>query len=280
MRTSSRRRTGAWCSRFRSNSDFTLVGTTERDFDGHDLATPKIAPDEVQYLLEMVNHYFRRELTRRDVAWTFSGVRPLLGASTQDPTSITRDYVLDFDRNGPPLLSIYGGKLTTYRRLAEDVVDSVCDTLGVVARKWTAQAPLPGGDMPGADFERFRKRMARRYAWLERELLNRYARAYGTRMERLLDGCTGLDDLGPAVLPGLMEREIDYLRREEFAVTAEDILFRRTKLGVHLPEGSTARLEAWLAAAQQRSTMPALRGSEIGGSACLTEIRNRGRRPL
>jgi len=89
--------------------------------------------------------------------------------------------------------------------------------------------------------------VARRYAWLDHELLNRYARAYGTRIERLLDGCTGMDDLGTTVLPGLTEREIDYLRREEFAVTAEDMLFRRTKLGVHLPEGSAARLEAWLA---------------------------------
>ncbi len=227
--------------------DFTLVGTTERDFDGRDLAAPKIARDEVQYLLETVNHHFQRELARRDVVWTFAGLRPLLAASTDDPKSVTRDYVLDFDRTGPPLLSIYGGKLTTYRRLAEEVVDSACDALGVGARKWTAQAPLPGGDMPGADFERFRRRMARRYPWLDRELLHRYARAYGTRMERLLDGCTGMEDLGPAVLPGLTEREIDYLRREEFALTAEDILYRRTKLGVRLPAGSAARLDAWLA---------------------------------
>ncbi|HET9693790.1 MAG TPA: glycerol-3-phosphate dehydrogenase [Steroidobacteraceae bacterium] len=226
--------------------DFTLVGTTEREYDG-DLATPQIAPDEVRYLLEMVNRYFRRDLTRRDVVWTFAGLRPLLAASTQDPKSVTRDYVLDFDRNGPPLLSIYGGKLTTYRRLAEQVVDLICAELGVVARAWTAAAPLPGGDMPGGDFERFRTRMARRYAWLDRALLNRYARAYGTRMERLLEGCTGMDGLGKAVLPGLTEREIDYLQREEFAITADDILFRRTKLGVHLPAGSAARLERWLA---------------------------------
>jgi glycerol-3-phosphate dehydrogenase len=229
--------------------DFTLVGTTERDYDeGRDLATPKIAPDEVQYLLEMVNRYFDRALTRRDVVWTFAGLRPLLAASTQDPKSITRDYVIDFDRDGPPLLSIYGGKLTTYRRLAEEVVDSICAALGVVAHhRWTARAPLPGGDMPDADFERFRTRMARRYAWLDRALLERYARAYGTRMERLLEDCTDMADLGEEVLPGLRARELEYLRREEFAVTAEDILFRRTKLGVHLAPGSSARLERWLA---------------------------------
>jgi glycerol-3-phosphate dehydrogenase len=235
--------------------DFTLVGTTERDYEeGGDLATPRIAPDEVQYLLEMVNRYFDRALTRRDVVWTFAGLRPLLAASTQDPKSITRDYVIDFDRDGPPLLSIYGGKLTTYRRLAEEVVDSICAALGVVAHRWTARAPLPGGDMPHADFERFRTRMARRYAWLDRALLERYARAYGTRMERLLEDCTRTADLGEEVLPGLRAREIEYLRREEFAITAEDILFRRTKLGVHLGAASSARLERWLAEHESTTT--------------------------
>ena len=154
--------------------------------------------------------------------------------------------MVDFDRRGPPLLSIYGGKLTTYRKLAEDVVDRVCATLGVGARAWTQPVPLPGGDMPKGDFEAYRRRMARRYAWLERPLLDRYVRAYGTRVERLLDGCSGVADLGRFVLPGLAEREIEYLRREEFAVHADDILFRRSKLGVHLPPGSAARLERWL----------------------------------
>lgn len=227
--------------------EFTLIGTTEREFHG-DLARPQIDADETQYLVDMANRYFERRLTRRDVVWTFAGLRPLLAASTQDPKSITRDYVLEFDRStsGPPLLSVYGGKLTTYRRLAQDVVDLVCGALGSTARPWTERAPLPGGDLPGADFEAFRKRTMRRYGWLDRALRGRYARAYGTRIERLLDGCTCMDDLGPAVLPGLHAREIDYLRREEFAVTAEDILFRRSKLGVSLPPGSEARLERWL----------------------------------
>ena len=167
----------------------------------------------------MVDRHFDRALGPRDVAWTFAGLRPLLGSSTQDPKSITRDYLLDFDRHGPPLLSVYGGKLTTYRKLAEEVVDSVCAALGSDARPWTARVPLPGGDMPGADFERFRKRMARRYEWLERDLLHRYARSYGTRMDLLLEGCARLQDLGRSVLPGLTEREVEYLRREEFATT-------------------------------------------------------------
>jgi glycerol-3-phosphate dehydrogenase len=227
--------------------DFTLVGTTEREHTG-DLAHPEIAPDEVRYLLGMVERYFGRKLAPRDVAWTYAGIRPLLGASDEDPKGITRDYLLEFDRTGPPLVSIYGGKLTTYRRLAEEVVDRICATLGVVAHAWTARTPLPGGDMPGADFDAFRKRALRRYLWLDRALLQRYVRAYGTRMDRLLAGCTRMADLGATVLPGLTEREIDYLRREEFAVTADDILFRRSKLGVHLPTGAAARLDRWLEA--------------------------------
>ena len=227
--------------------DFTLVGTTEREYKG-DLAQPKVDAAETQYLLDLANHYFRRDLTRRDVVWTYAGVRPLLGKSSQDPKSITRDYLLDFEHKGPPLLSVYGGKLTTYRKLAEEVAGRVCEALGSQAKPWTAHAALPGGDMPGADFERFRKRMARRYAWLDRAMLQRFVRAYGTRMERLLEDCSSMKDLGEMVLPGLTEREVEYLRREEFAVTAEDILYRRSKLGVHLPAGSVGKLERWLGA--------------------------------
>jgi glycerol-3-phosphate dehydrogenase len=226
--------------------DFTLVGTTEREYQG-DLARPAISATETQYLVDMVNRYFMRELTKRDVVWTFAGLRPLLATSTDDPKSVTRDYVLDLQQQGPPLLSVYGGKLTTYRKLAEDVVARVLRVLGLSAPRWTAGVPLPGGDIPGGDFEGFRTRLARRYQWLDRALLWRYARAYGTRIDRLLDDCSGMPDLGREVLPGLYEREIEYLRREEFAQTAEDILFRRSKLGLHAPRAGAARLDAWLA---------------------------------
>jgi glycerol-3-phosphate dehydrogenase len=226
--------------------EFTLVGTTEREYRG-DLARPAISATETQYLVDMVNRYFRRELTPRDVVWTFAGLRPLLAASTQDPKSVTRDYVLDLQQQGPPLLSVYGGKLTTYRRLAEEVVARVLRVLGLSAPRWTEHVPLPGGDIAGGDFEGFRTRLARKYQWLDRGLLWRYARAYGTRIDRLLDDCSGMADLGREILPGLHEREIEYLRREEFAQTAEDILFRRSKLGLHAPRAGAAKLDAWLA---------------------------------
>ena len=226
--------------------EFTLIGTTESEYTG-DLAHPAIAAVEQAYLLDMVNRYFQCDLGVQDVVWTFAGLRPLLAASQDDPKSVTRDFVLDFDRaSGPPLLSIYGGKLTTYRKLAQTVVNAIAPVLDNDKGAWTAKVPLPGGDMPDADFERFVAQMRLRYPWLEPVLLQRYARAYGTRMHRLLDGCSAIGDMGAQVLPGLYEREITYLRETEFAVTAEDILFRRSKLGLHLGAGSVATLDAWL----------------------------------
>ncbi|MGB5102743.1 MAG: glycerol-3-phosphate dehydrogenase [Steroidobacteraceae bacterium] len=227
--------------------DYTLIGTTERDYAG-DLATPAIDETEIDYLLGMANRYFARDLARRDVVWTFAGLRPLLAKSTDDPKSVTRDYVLELDRDGPPLLSVYGGKITTYRKLAQDVVDALAPGLGVRRSHWTSSAPLPGGDMPNADFDAFLAAAAGRYPWLPATLLRRYARAYGTRVERLLGPARDMAGLGEEVLPGLYAAEIDHLRRVEWAMTAEDILWRRTKLGLGLPPESAATLDRWLAA--------------------------------
>ncbi len=226
--------------------EFTLIGTTESEYTG-DLAHPAIAAAEQHYLLDMANRYFQRNLGVNDVVWTFAGLRPLLAASTDDPKSVTRDYVIDFDRSGAPLLSVYGGKLTTYRKLAEAVVSTIAPTLGNTSGAWTAAAPLPGGDMPDADFERFLAQIRAHYGWLAPALLHRYARAYGTRMKRMLEGCTTVADLGEEVLPGLYAKEIHYLRAAEFARTAQDVLYRRSKLGVHLPAGSEQILDGWLA---------------------------------
>jgi glycerol-3-phosphate dehydrogenase len=225
--------------------DYTLIGTTEMDYSG-DLATPAIADPEIDYLLALANQYFARELTRQDVAWTFAGLRPLLADPRDRATSVTRDYVLELDTDGAPLLSVYGGKLTTYRKLAEDVVDALATRLGCTAAHWSAEAPLPGGDMPGADFEAFHAALAQRHPWMPPKLLHRWARAYGTRASQLLEGAHALADLGEEVLPALHAREIDYLRREEWATSAEDILYRRSKLALHLPAGSSTRLDDWL----------------------------------
>jgi glycerol-3-phosphate dehydrogenase len=225
--------------------DYTLIGTTETDYAG-DLATPAIGSGEIDYLLEMANRYFSTDLQRNDVVWTFAGLRPLLADPSDRATSVTRDYVLDLDRSGPPLLSIYGGKLTTYRKLAEDVVDELAPGLDGRSGHWTASRALPGGDMPNADFDAFLASFRARHPWLAAPLAERYARAYGTRAERILEGAARMQDLGHEVLPGLHAREIEYLRREEWAVTAEDILYRRSKLALHVPPGSETRLDDWL----------------------------------
>jgi glycerol-3-phosphate dehydrogenase len=226
--------------------DFTLIGTTERDYTG-DLASPSIDEPEVDYLLEMANRYFTRNLSRADVSWTFAGLRPLLATSTADPKSVTRDYVLELDDGPAPCVSVFGGKLTTYRRLAQDVVDLLAPRLQIAGPHWTEHATLPGGDIPGADFAAFTVRIAAQYPWLPETLCLRYARAYGTRVSRMLGNRAGLPELGEEILPGLHEVEVQYLRGEEWARTAEDILWRRTKLGLRLPPDSARVLDAWIA---------------------------------
>ena len=226
--------------------EYTLIGTTERDYKG-DLATPGIETLEVDYLLAMANRYFRRELSHADVRWTFAGLRPLLADPADVATSVTRDYVIDVEETGPPLLSIYGGKLTTYRRLAEDVLDMLAVRLGWSRQHWTAKAALPGGDIAGADFGAFLRELRKAYPQMPAPLLGRLAAAYGTRVEQLLGVARSPRELGEEILPGLHQREVDYLRSEEWAVTAEDILYRRSKLALHLPADAATRLDDWLA---------------------------------
>jgi glycerol-3-phosphate dehydrogenase len=225
---------------------FTLIGTTDVEYDG-DAAAVAIDAAEVEYLCGAANRYFRRSVAPHDVVWTYSGVRPLLDDESADPSSVTRDYALELDTAGPPLLSVFGGKITTFRRLAEEVVDRLAPLLGCPARPWTAGVALPGGNLPGGDFEGFVHALGARHPWLAPSLRRRLARGYGTRVESLLDGARDLNDLGEAVLPGLHAREIDYLVREEWAHTAADILWRRTKLGLHAPRDGERILDDWLA---------------------------------
>ncbi len=227
--------------------DFTLLGTTDVDYHG-DPAAVRIDAEELAYLCALANRYFIRETGPGEVLWSYSGVRPLLADESRDPMSVTRDYGLELERRPAPLLSVFGGKITTYRRLAEDAVNLLSPLLGARADPWTVGARLPGGDLPEGSFAVFLRLAERRYPWLPPRLQQRYAHAYGTRIERMLGTAAALGDLGAELLPGLYEREVEYLCREEFARTAEDILWRRTKLGLHLPGANPAPLEAWLAA--------------------------------
>ncbi|HEV2284924.1 MAG TPA: glycerol-3-phosphate dehydrogenase, partial [Steroidobacteraceae bacterium] len=227
--------------------DFTLIGTTDVDYRG-DPAAVHIDAGESEYLCALANRYFLRQITPADVRWSYSGVRPLLEDESRDPMSVTRDYALELDREPAPLLSVFGGKITTYRRLAEDAVNALAPLLGTAAAPWTGTAKLPGGDLPDGSFAVFARTVERRYPWLPQRLQLRYAHAYGSRIARLLGPAAALGDLGAEILPGLYEREAEYLCREEFARTAQDILWRRTKLGLHLLGASDEPLERWLAA--------------------------------
>jgi glycerol-3-phosphate dehydrogenase len=225
--------------------DFTLLGTTDVDYHA-DPALVDIEASEVDYLCTLANRYFRQPITPADVVWSYSGVRPLLADESTDPMSVTRDYALELDRAPAPLLSVFGGKITTYRRLAEDAVNLLAAPLSLRAPAWTAGALLPGGDLPEGSFAVFLRTLERRYPWLPVRMRLRFAHAYGTRIERVLGGATTLAALGQEILPQLHERELQYLLDEEFARSATDVLWRRSKLGLHLLKADTRPLTRWL----------------------------------
>jgi glycerol-3-phosphate dehydrogenase len=232
--------------------DFTLIGTTDVDYHGEP-GTVRIDSGEISYLCALVNRYFTQQLVPDDVVWSYSGVRPLLADEASDPMSVTRDYALELDRKPAPLLSVFGGKITTYRRLAEDAVTLLGTVLGERGGPWTAAARLPGGDMPQGSFAVFLRSIGRRYPWLPARLRLRLVHAYGTRLERVLGNASSLADCGREILPQLYECELEYLCREEFAQTSQDILWRRSKLGLHLFNTDISPLERWLESSAQRA---------------------------
>ena len=229
---------------------FTLIGTTDVEYHG-DPREVRISADEINYLCTTVNRYFRQPTRPTDVAWSFAGVRPLLDDAQGEAATVTRDYFLDLEGmddggQGAPLLSVFGGKITTFRKLSEQAVDLLAAALQPPRAAWTATAVLPGGDLPGGSFAVFLRQVARRWPWLPLALRERLAQAYGTRLERMIGDADSLAALGPQVLPGLYAREIEYLCQVEWAQTAADILWRRSKLGLHAPTGSEAVLDGWL----------------------------------
>jgi glycerol-3-phosphate dehydrogenase len=223
--------------------NFTLVGTTDVAFDG-DPAKVSISQDEIAYLCSTVNSYFRKGISPSDVRWSYSGVRPLSDDESESASKVTRDYRLELtEAHGHPvLLSVFGGKITTYRRLAEMALSKLQPHLGFDGREWTDRAALPGGELPHADFAAFLAGVKKRWPFLSASLALRLARAYGTRIEKILGRSQSMLDLGEHYGAGLTGAEIDYLRAHEWACTADDILWRRTKLGLHLSEQERHRL--------------------------------------
>jgi glycerol-3-phosphate dehydrogenase len=226
---------------------FTLVGTTEEAWEG-DPAQVVVSEGEIRYLCATVSDYFREPVAPRAVAWSYAGVRPLYDEGEGESASaVSRDYVLDMQPpvDEPPALHVMGGKITTYRRLAERALELLAAPLAMPVSPWTANAPLPGGDLPAADFDAYLADAARRWKWLPAGLLHRLLRAYGTRIERVLGGAAGLADLGEPFGAGLHEAELEYLVREEWAATAEDVLWRRSKLGLHMDPSQRAAVTRW-----------------------------------
>ena len=240
-------------------NDFTLIGTTDLDFSGN-LDDVVIEPSETKYLCDLASHYFSQKIAPADVLFSYSGVRPLLEEGTTahgNASAITRDYRFELNQDGAPLLSIFGGKITTFRRLAEEALAMMRPLLPQHGAAWTAHACLPGGALVGAvgdlpsnrsvsEFAQYVQQKQRDYAWLDQSLVARYVRAYGNRIDRLLDGCDNLASLGDEIVPTLFAAEVRYLVAHEWAVTAADILWRRSKLGLHLPSDAKEVLTRWL----------------------------------
>jgi glycerol-3-phosphate dehydrogenase len=230
--------------------DFTLIGTTDRDYDG-DPAQVKASPEEIQYLCTSISEYLAKPVKPEDVVWTYSGVRPLYDDGASEAKAATRDYVFELDTpGGAPLLSIYGGKITTYRRLAEEALRRLSPYLrSSKAREgWTGKSPLPGGDMDVSAVAALTAELERNYPFLRPAHANRLAHAYGTRAAKLLGSAKSAADLGQSFGATLTESEVRYLMASEWALTADDIVWRRSKLGLRLSSDEIAAIDAWIAA--------------------------------
>ncbi len=228
---------------------FTLIGTTDVPFDGDPIGLAADAA-EIEYLCRSASDYLPRPVSPGDLRWSYAGVRPLHDDGDQNASTITRDYVFDLDAPpaAAPMLSVFGGKLTTYRKLAEHALAQLLPTLGVRATPWTRTAALPGGDLPPGGYEEFARAMRGRHGGFPPTLIDRLCRAYGTTAERILGGAVDTRGLGEEIAPDLYEAELQHLKDREWARSAEDVLWRRSKLGLRYDRAQAERVRAWLGA--------------------------------
>lgn len=232
---------------------FTLIGTTDCEYSG-DPAKVAITGQETDYLLKVVNAHFNHQLSPSDILHTYSGVRPLCNDESDNPSAVTRDYTLALStpQGEAPLLSVFGGKLTTYRKLAESAMAELKPFFTQMGKSWTASATLPGGEDMSTPQALVDDLLAR-HQWLAPDIAKRWAVTYGSRTWQLLEGVSGPQDLGQAIGGGLFTREVDYLRQTEWAVSSQDILWRRTKLGLFTSESEQRALADYLAQGNARS---------------------------
>lgn len=237
--------------------EFTLIGTTDRDYSGH----PKdvlISEEEMDYLCKAASEYFKEPVRRDDIVWTYSGIRPLFEDGASKAQEATRDYVLQLEENaGPddasaPLLNVFGGKLTTYRRLAEHALEKIGGAIGAKGAPWTAKSHLPGGDFPAQGYEREVAKLSERYPFLTSSHARRLVRRYGTKAAVLLGTARNMEDLGRLFGSDLYEAEVLYLIKHEWARTANDILWRRSKKGLLLSQDEVSVLDQFISEAIRR----------------------------
>jgi glycerol-3-phosphate dehydrogenase len=226
--------------------NYTLIGTTDKPYDLSD-GPVKISPEEINYLCEAASEYFENDISPDDVVWTYAGVRPLYDDKAVDASAVTRDYKLNVEEyaDGAPFLSVYGGKITTSRKLGEHAMNQLETYFEYKTGDWTETAMLPGGDLINADFELFVSDMRKRYPDLDEALLVRLCHGYGTRITLVLGDGETAPKLGQHFGAGLYELEANYLINHEWATSAEDILWRRTKLGLHMSKDEIAAFTDW-----------------------------------
>lgn len=229
--------------------DFTLIGTTDRDHQGSP-GDAVCTPEEQQYLCDFASRYFKQPVTRDQIVWTYSGVRPLYDDGAKSATAATRDYVLSLDEAGPPCLNVFGGKITTYRRLAESALAKLAPHFPQAGQNWTAGVALPGGDFPVDGVGALTARLRKDYPFLTGDWALRLVRAYGTDASVVLGGAQSATDLGRDFGATLTETEVAWQMTHEFARTAEDVVWRRSKLGLRMDAGQIAALDRWMADAR------------------------------
>ena len=227
-------------------TDFTLIGTTDADHPDP-WTRAECTPQEQQYLVDFANDYFRQPISRDDIVWSYSGVRPLYDDGAGSATAATRDYVLSLDdTGGAPLLNVFGGKITTYRRLAEDALDKLSGHFPGLPARWTAGVALPGGDFPVSGVASVIARLQGDYAFLSHRWAQRLVRAYGTEAWDVLGKASGPAQLGKDFGATLTAREVDWLIAHEFARRAEDVVWRRSKLGLRMEAAQIEALDRWM----------------------------------
>ena len=224
--------------------DYTLIGTTE--IDVNQCLKQTITDNEVDYLCKSVDQYFNKQINEDDVVWHYTGVRPLLDDGSDEATEATREYVLDLVEQPAPYLSVFGGKITTYRSLAENAMEMIDIYFGQSTQAWTGTRPLPGGDLENADFERYLINFRQLKLWLPEDLAHHYVRNYGSRVEKICQNANSMEELGEHFGQGLYQAEVDYLIEYEWAQNPEDILWRRSKWGLKLTRQEQRGLASYI----------------------------------